>query len=272
MSKRGSLACVGVGMMLGAHIGARARATIERADVVFMAVSDPLVELWLRGMHHDVRSLQPCYAGGRTRRQAYAEMVALMLAEVRAGRQVCGAFYGHPGVFAVAPHQAVAQARAEGYAAYMEPGISAEDCLYADLGLDPGATGCQHFEAGQFVCYRRRADHGALLVLWQAGMAVSGPGGRQLPMEAWQRLLCQRLLLDYPEDHPVTLYEAATLATAPPRIEGIRLSAVPGAELRPQTTLVLPPCRALQPDHAMLELIADIEAAQSRSATIQSTV
>lgn len=261
MSKRGSLACVGIGMMLGAHIGARARATIEQADVVFMAVSDPLVELWLQGMHHDVRSLQHCYGDGRTRLQAYARMEALLLAEVRAGHRVCAAFYGHPGVFAVAPHRAIAQARAEGHAAHMEPGISAEDCLYADLGLDPGTSGCQHFEAGQFLRFRRQVDRGALLVLWQVGMAVFGPEGRQLSMEAWQRLLLQRLLEHYPPDHHVTLYEAATLATARPRIEGMRLCDLIAAALLPQTTLVLPPLLALQPDDAMLALIAAAEPA-----------
>ena len=67
MSK-GSLACVGTGMMLGAHIGPRARRHIEEADVVFVAVSDPLVELWVQGMNRDVRSLQPFYAEGKPRR------------------------------------------------------------------------------------------------------------------------------------------------------------------------------------------------------------
>src|SRR3546814_3908600 len=86
----GSLSCVGMGMMLGAHIGPRARATIEQADVVFGAVSDPIVELWLQQMHPDVRSLQPCYAEGKSRHDTYREMVAAMLAEVRAGRRVCG--------------------------------------------------------------------------------------------------------------------------------------------------------------------------------------
>ena len=121
---KGSLSCVGLGMMLGAHVGPRARATIEQADVVFGAVSDPLVELWLQQMHADVRSLQPCYAEGKSRHETYREMVDSMLAEVRAGRQVCGAFYGHPGVFAGVPHKAIAQARAEGFDAHMEPGVS----------------------------------------------------------------------------------------------------------------------------------------------------
>ena len=65
---KGSLSCVGVGMMLGAHLGPRARATIEQADVVFCAVSDPLVELWLQQMHPDVRA--PCAASAPARRIA----------------------------------------------------------------------------------------------------------------------------------------------------------------------------------------------------------
>jgi len=140
MDKPGSLACVGLGMTLGAHISPRSRSHIEQADVVFAAVSDPLVELWLQQMHVDVRSLQPLYDEGKSRHDTYREMVESMLAEVRVGKTVCGAFYGHPGVFAQAPHRAIQQARAEGYAAHMEPGISAEDCLYADLGIDPGTV------------------------------------------------------------------------------------------------------------------------------------
>src|SRR3546814_10680967 len=102
----GSLSCVGMGMMLGAHIGPRARATIEQADVVFGAVSDPIVELWLQQMHPDVRRLQPCYAEGKSRNDTYRELVAAMLAEARAGRRMCGAFYGHPCLFAPLPDQA----------------------------------------------------------------------------------------------------------------------------------------------------------------------
>src|SRR5262245_61816673 len=114
MEKNGSLVCVGLGMTLGAHISPRSRSYIEQADVVFAAVSDSLVELWLQEMHADVRSLQPYYAENKSRRDTYREMVEVMLAEVRAGRRVCGAFYGHPGVFAQAPHRAIERARQEG--------------------------------------------------------------------------------------------------------------------------------------------------------------
>jgi len=247
-------------MMLGAHIGARARATIEQADVVFAAVSDPLVELWLQQMNTDVRSLQPCYAEGKSRHDTYREMVEAMLADVRAGRHVCGAFYGHPGVFAGVPHKAIAVARAEGFDAHMEPGVSAEDCLYADLGIDPGELGCQHYEASQFMFYRRRIDPSAYLVLWQVGVAGDRTVRRSSTGPAYRRLLVERLLEDYPSSHRVTLYEAATLAIAAPRMERVPLSRLVGAELRMQTTMVVPPATALLRDEAMMERIARLDA------------
>src|SRR3546814_933516 len=255
----GSLSCVGMGMMLGAHIGPRARATIEQADVVFGAVSDPIVELWLQQMHPDVRSLQPCYAEGKSRHDTYREMVAAMLAEVRAGRRVCGAFYGHPGVFARVPHKAIAQARAEGFEAHMEAGVSAEDCLYADLGIDPGEVGCQHYEASQFMFYRRRIDPSAYLVLWQVGVAGDRSVRRSSTGRAHRRLLVERLAEDYPADHVVTLYEAATLPIMAPRMERMPMSKLVDADLQLQTTLVLPPARELQRDDAMMERIRRLD-------------
>jgi hypothetical protein len=54
---------------------------------------------------------------------------------------LCVALYGHPGVFACVGHEAIERARAEGIDAQMLPGISAEDCLFAELGVDPAVGG-----------------------------------------------------------------------------------------------------------------------------------
>jgi len=259
MEQHGTLACVGLGMTLGAHLSPRSRAHIEQADVVFAAVSDPLVELWLQQLHPDVRSLQPYYAPGKNRQVTYREMVEAILAQVRAGKQVCGAFYGHPGVFALAPHRAIAQARAEGFQAHMEPGISAEDCLYADLGIDPGTYGCQHYEASQYMFYRRRIDPTAYLVLWQVGMAGDRTLQRFDTGPAYRQLLLELLLADYPADHEVIAYEAATLPISAPRMERMPLAGIVEADLRLQTTLVVPPAGPLQRNQAMLDKIAELD-------------
>lgn len=271
MFSKGSLACVGVGMMLGAHLSPRSRACIEQADVVFALVSDPIVELWVQELRPDMRSLQSYYgdgsAGGKPRRDSYREMVEAMLAEVRVGRRVCGVFYGHPGVFAVVPHRAIAGARDEGYAAVMEPGISAEDCLYADLGIDPGTFGCQHFEAGQFLCYQRRVDPSACLVLWQVGI-VGDRSTRRFATGRAHRELLREALQDagYPPSHEVIAYEAATLPISEPRIERLPLSVLGSVDLRLQTTLVVPPVRAMQPNRRMLERLEALD----READVQA--
>ena len=264
MTQQGSLAIVGVGMTLGAHITPRARSHIESADVVFVAASDPLVELWVQEMHRDVRSLQRHYgheSGAKSRQETYREMVDEMLAEVRAGKRVCGAFYGHPGVFALAPHKSVAQARAEGFVAVMEAGVSAEDCLYADLGIDPGRVGCQHYEASQLMFYRRRLDSSAYLVVWQPAIAGDRTFRRFATGPEYVQLLVEVLSDVYPPDHPCTIYETATLPIQSPRIEVVPLRDLAGADLRLQSTLVLPPARPLQENPELLARLAVLDAA-----------
>ncbi|MGA9333576.1 MAG: SAM-dependent methyltransferase [Rudaea sp.] len=260
-SKRdnGSLACVGIGMTLGSHLSPLARSYIEQADVVFMAVSDGIVEKWLETMNADVRSLQPLYAEGKSRIKTYREMVNAMMTQVRGGKKVCAAFYGHPGVFAWAPHEAIRIARKEGFVAHMEPGISAEDCLYADLGIDPGALGCQHYEASQLLYYKRRIDPGAYLVLWQVGAVGDRARARIATDNAYRQLLVDRLARDYPLNHKVIIYRAATLPIHQPRAERIALGKLATARIEVPDTLVIPPTQKLEADTKMLQRLEKLD-------------
>ena len=265
-TRRGSLSCVGLGMTLGSHLTPLARSHIEQADVVFAALSDAIAEEWLKRMHPDVRSLQPNYAEGKPRIKTYREWVALMMAELRAGKRVCGVFYGHPGIFAWSPHKVIEQARAEGYEAHMEPGISAEDCLYADLGIDPGTYGCQHFEASQLMYWERRIDPAGYLVLWQVGIIGNRSVGRFDIGPAYRALLVERLGQDYPPDHEVIIYRGATLPIEHPCIQRITLRELADVPLTAEETVVLPPAVTLQPNRAMLDRLQALDA-KGREAT-----
>jgi precorrin-3B methylase len=257
----GSLVCVGVGMTLGSHLTPLSRSYIEDADVVFAATSDGIVELWLAKMNRDVRSLQTFYSEGKSRAETYRQMVAAMLVEVRAGKRVCGAFYGHPGVFAGVPHEAIEQARRAGYAAHMEPGISAEDCLYADLGIDPGRYGCQHFEASQLMLYKRRIDPSGYLVLWQVGVAGDRSLARFATGAEYRQVLVDVLTRDYSPSHEAIIYKVATLPTQHPRIERTTISQLPGAQIDMHATVVIPPEAALQPDEQVRARLAALDRA-----------
>ena len=238
---KGSLVNVGLGMTLGSHITPLSRHFIEQADVVYVAASNQLVEEWVQTMNSNVISLQPMYEVGKSRKETYQEMTEIIMQSVRAGKQVCGAFYGHPGVFALPPHETIRIAKAEGYQAHMEPGISAEDCLFADLGIDPGSYGCAHYEANNFMFNQTKFDSSAYLILWQVGIA----GDRSLKVfdtsvEAKQ-LLVDALLETYEPDHEVIVYECAVLPIEQPRIETVQLKKLNTVPLLMKSTLVIPP-------------------------------
>lgn len=264
----GSLACVGLGMTLGSHLTPLARSHIAQADVVFAGLSDGVVELWLQRMHPDVRSLQPFYQEGKSRMTTYRQWVELMMAEVRAGKRVCGVFYGHPGIFAWSPHKAIAQARAEGYAAHMEPGVSAEDCLYADLGIDPGRFGCQHFEASQLLLFERRLDPTAYLVLWQVGVVGDRSTAKFHTGAAYRQVLVDLLAKDYPLEHEVIIYRGATLPIQQPRIQRMALRELPHAQMTAEETVVLPPAARMKPNLAMQRLLAALD--EQESTTVEA--
>lgn len=256
---KGSLACVGLGMTLGSHLTPLARSYIEQADVVFSALSDSVVELWLQRMHPDVRSLQGYYAEGKSRLRTYREWVDVMMAEVRGDKRVCGVFYGHPGIFAWSPHKAIEAARAEGFPAHMEPGISAEDCLYADLGIDPGRFGCQHIEASQMLFFDRRIDPTAYLVLWQVGVVGDLSLSRFSTGAAYRQILIDVLANDYPLDHEVIVYRAPTLPIQKPVMQRMRLRDLAEAAITTADTVVLPPAAPLKPNLAIRQRLAALD-------------
>jgi precorrin-3B methylase len=262
----GSLVNVGLGMTLGSHISPLARSHIEQADVVFAGLSDGIVELWLAKMNNDVRSLQPYYQEGKSRMQTYREMVEAIMTEVRAGKRVCGVFYGHPGVFAWAPHKSIEVARSEGFPAHMEPGISAEDCLYADLGIDPGRFGCQHFEASQLLFYQRRIDPTAYLILWQVGLVGDQSLARFSTGPAYRQVLVDVLAREYPLSHEVIIYRSATLPIQQPRMDRITLGELPAADIGMAETIVLPPAHPLVPDTELRARLAALDQAVASDA------
>jgi uncharacterized protein YabN with tetrapyrrole methylase and pyrophosphatase domain len=257
-TKQGSLVVVGTGMTLGAHITPICRSHIENADIVYCAMATSLMEEWIHSMNSNVVSLQNLYAEGKDRRETYKDMVALMMGSLREGKHVVGAFYGHPGIFALPPHKAVAQAREEGYFAYMEPGVSAEACLYADMGIDPGSVGSQQYEATQFMLYDRPIDTSAYLILWQIGMAGDRQTKQYTTANKARTLLKIQLLEQYPADHKVAIYEAKALPTDEIRIDWMPLSELDSCTVFQYSTLVIPPCRPMKIHKQREQAIQDL--------------
>jgi len=245
--RAGQLVIVGSGIQFGRHVSERGLSEIRDAEVV-LCLTDPYALAMIKGMRQDAVNLGVHYAPGKDRREAYREIDAAIMAHVRAGKHVCAVFYGHPGVFADVPHRVVRQVRALGLDARMEPGISAEACLYADLGIDPGHRGVQSMEATHFLCYDRQPDTTGLVLLWQVALSGDLSCTRLHAERYGLQALVDKLLRWYPADHEVILYEAAQLPIDAPRIELLPLAKLPDAQYREYTTLVIPPLGELRED------------------------
>jgi siroheme synthase len=257
-AERGGLITVGIGLQPGRHAGARTVSEIRHADRVFV-LADAFALDWVRGLNANCHDLTEHYDETLDRRESYAEMQRMIVEPVRKGARVCLVLYGHPGVFAQVGRKAMAQARAEGFASRMEPGISAEACLYADLDLDPGEHGVQSFEATQFLTQQRTIDPASLLLLWQVSQAGNITCVGFESHRGRLEILVDKMRRWYPADTEVILYEAATLPIQDFRAERVALSSLPDARLNPATTLVIPPASSAAPDQAALRRLAEIE-------------
>ncbi|QSQ22427.1 hypothetical protein JY651_46165 [Pyxidicoccus parkwayensis] len=270
MATKGSLVIAGTGIQWAGQTTHAARTAIEAADRVLFAVADPWTVQWLRGLKPSAESL-PYASGDTPRRLIYQEMVQRILAPVREGLRVCAVFYGHPGVLHDAAHAALRQARAEGLPARMLPGVSFLDCLYADLGVDPGQHGCQVHEATDFLIRGRAFDVHSPLVLSQIA-AIGNPGffdaANTERIQRGLRVLSEVLRRRYPASHEAIIYEAAVLPIHPPRMTRVTLEALATAAISDVSTLYVPPLGPAPVDEDMLALLG----MSSGDGTIRSTL
>lgn len=228
------LIVLGTGIRVVGQLTVESLAYIRRAEQILCIVEDVIALKMFQEMnpHAAIRDLCSLYGEGKDRRDTYHEMIDAVLESVRNNRLTVLAMYGHPGVMAIPGHESIRLARLEGYKARMLPAISAEDCLIADMGIDPFATGCQSFEATDFLLNNRTIDPSCTLILWQVG-AIGNIAfhAERYDLSMLPQLL-EKLVQHYPMNHPIVFYEAAilvgfeaTITTVP--LKDIRQEIVP---------------------------------------------
>jgi len=231
------LTVVGTGIRCGADLAGNVRSALLDADDVFFLASDPIWDGCLRQLRPDAHSVADLYRDDRPRRDTYEEMVGLVLGALRAGRSVCFAIPGHPGVFAQPTHAAI------------RPALSAADHLYADLGIDPGEAGSANFDATDFLVQGRIPDPTISLILWQIG-AIGEVRNVRFVNRSGLAFLAETLLETFSAAHEVVVYEAARSVICDSIVLPMRLDALAGADVPLRATLYVPPATVapLDPD------------------------
>ena len=254
---RPALVVVGLGINAFGQLTVESIARMKDAEVLLYLGVEPVGEAVARQLNPGgFESLLRFYAPGKDRKTTYDEITEAILTPVRAGKRVCVAVYGHPGIYVNPTHRAIRSVRDEGRTALMLPAVSALDCLAADLGLDPGLDGLTGFDASDFLFRRRRADPAVPLVLWQIGVVgirtTPPAGGGPSPFLI---LLTDRLLETYPPDHEVILYEAPALPNVNPTIHRLPLAELWRSAFATLSTLYVPPLHPAEADPRLLSLL-----------------
>jgi len=153
-----SLIVVGSGIKFISHLTTEAKAYIEQSDKVLYLVNEPAMKCWIQSVNANAESLDPIYTSYQSREQSYWAITEYILEKLRQNQHVCVVLYGHPSIFANPALAAVIKAKQEGYVAKILPGISSEDCLFADLLIDPASHGCLSLEATDLLIHQRNID------------------------------------------------------------------------------------------------------------------
>lgn len=249
--KQGSLIVVGSGIKSVGHLTIETQGWIKYSDVVLYCVADPATEIWIKENSRYSIDLYQFYGNDKRRLDTYHDMADEMLKYVRRGKDVCGVFYGHPGVFVYPSHRAVQIARSEGYKAAILPAISALDCLYADVGVDPSSKGSQTVEATDLLLRKRRLNTDGHVVVWQIGCVgdlgfnFAGYDNRNL------NILVDYLESCYDKNHEVVHYQGSQYPMCPSVVERMPLDALRTAKVTGISTLYIPPQDEIETDIEM---------------------
>lgn len=236
-----TLRVIGTGIRLG-QITLEAQQAAKEADVVLAVMADRTALEMLRLLNANVKDLGDKYRIGHSRLETYTQMAEVVMAELRSGKSVCLALYGHPIVFGLPTTLAMEAAIAEGFSARVIPGISAEDMVFADLLIDPATYGCSSYAAETFIREDRSWDPKTVLLLWQVSVM-----GETRHVEAAERdisllvPMLAKLEAVYGPKHPAIFYEAPFIPYFDYVAYQVPIRDIVSQQLRDTCTLVVPP-------------------------------
>ena len=251
---------VGLGIVGTRQITKEVDAVLKKSERVFLLFYQEVLHHYIANeLGTPVTDLHDEYEEGLNRSDTYRKMVdRVMSAAENATRPVTLALYGHPTIFVTPTRLIQEEAPDRGLRVKVLPGISSIDCLFSDIGFDPGSTGIQMYEATDFLLRRFVPDTAVPLFLWQVGTLETGLySAKRSKPERFVRLR-QYLQSFYPEDHILYLLRTATYPFTNSEQRAFRLRDFEKQYLYvdPVHTLYIPPVeeKSLQ-DHELAEQI-----------------
>jgi precorrin-6B methylase 1 len=196
---------VGLGVLNVDHLTRETERVIRHSNEVLYVDTGVATRRYLESLCPRVTSLfETSYAEDAHRLGAYGQMAARVLDAALCHAPVTFAMHGHPIVGVYAPFLIRDMAGLLGLEVLVLPGISAMDCLFAELMVDPCVIGMQMFEATDLLLRRRPLQADVPLLIWQIGcVETTLHSTRVSKPERFERLRAHMLRF-YPPQHQAT--------------------------------------------------------------------
>ncbi len=255
---KNTLMIVGSGIKFMSHLTIEAKACIEKADKVLYLVNEPAMQSWIQDVNKSSESLDFLYNKNDYREDNYRIISDYIIENLKKIKHLCVVMYGHPTVFAKSTLYAAQLAKEHGHNVIVMPGVSAEDCLFADLLIDPSSSGCQSFDATDFLLNQREYDLSCHLILWQVNVIGLLTKPINHNPEKGLQILSDYLSEKYSLNHEIIIYEAAQYPMLSCRIDKVNLVDLPKAEVTNLSTLYIPPASEKKSNLSMLKKLKSI--------------
>ncbi|KAF3905926.1 hypothetical protein ABW21_db0200775 [Orbilia brochopaga] len=258
MAQKGTLILVGTGVRSLCQLTPEAIHEIEKADRIYYALRDATTEGFIKNRN---KYALDCYQlvindEGIPEVDVYIQIAEIMLSDVRKGLYVVCVCFGHPGLFMSPNRRAMAIALAGGYITRMIPGISVQDCLLADLGIDPSFVGCLTCEARDFLMHDHLGLTSRHVIMFEVGYL--GLYGDDNDVD-YLTVFFDKLDQIYGVSHPLVNYTAATSPIMQPIIDQLTVGCLRKPEVRKRitssSTLYFPPKELLPLNEFASELV-----------------
>lgn len=254
---------VGLGVLNIDQITRQTERAIRRSNEVLYVDTGVATRTFLDGLCPKVTPLfATSYEESGRRLNAYHQMAARVLDAALDHPPVTFAMHGHPIVGVYAPFLIKDTAGLLDLEVQVMPGISAMDCLFAELMVDPCVSGIQMYEATEMLLRRRPLQPDVPALIWQIGCVETALyTTRRSKPERFERLQ-SHLLHFYPPEHTVTAFYSTPhpLVRSDALRFALREMCAQAHALHAGFTLFVPPAtaRAIE-DHDLLNQIDSVE-------------
>jgi len=240
------LIIAGTGIKFLSHLSYEVQAAVKHSDCVLYLVNEPAIKNWIATNSKKSLSLDDAYFSCQRRSNSYSMIEKKVAEQLESYSKVCLLVYGNPVFFSTAAVKISLDLSKKGISVDVMPAISALDCLFTDLRVDPANDGFQSYEATSFVVYDHDFITNSSLILWQIGVIgivdtitekkTCDPNNR-----VFMGFLVEKLLSKYPPYHLCYIYVAAQYPGSSPQISECQISQLSDIDIDRLATLYIPP-------------------------------